>query len=127
MLPFGLVTEQVVEELKWLEPFGMGNEKPVFAERNLRVLQARILGKNANVLKLKLQNEYGKQFDTVFFGDISGFENELCRCYGAAELDKMYQGRENRVCFSMLYYPECNEFRGTITLQAVMQDYRFVV
>ena len=127
VLPFGLVTEQVVEELKWLEPFGMGNEKPVFAERNLRVLQARILGKNANVLKLKLQNEYGKQFDTVFFGDISGFENELCRCYGAAELDKMYQGRENRVCFSMLYYPECNEFRGTITLQAVMQDYRFVV
>lgn len=124
VLPFGLVTEQVIEELELLEPFGVGNEKPLFAERKLKVHRARILGKNANVLKLEVENEYGRRFDTMYFGDISEFEADIVQAFGKEQLERMYQGRENKVQVSMIYYPEKNEFRGTVTLQAVMKYYK---
>ena len=125
ILPFGLVTEQVISELKLLEPFGVGNEKPLFAERNCKLLHARILGKNANVLKLSAENEYGKQFDVMYFGDIPVFEQEIAENFGKDELDKLYRGRENCIRMNMIYYPETNEFRDKVTLQAVMQYYKF--
>ena len=124
ILPFGLVTEQVITELKLLEPFGVGNEKPLFAERNLKLLHARILGKNANVLKLMAENEYGKQFDVMYFGDIPAFEQEVEAKFGKTALDKLFQGRENDIRMNMIYYPETNEFRDKVTLQAVMQYYK---
>ena len=125
ILPFGLVTEQVIAELKLLEPFGTGNEKPMFAERNLKLNSARILGKNANVLKLSAENEYGKQFDVLYFGDIAEFEQEAAEAFGKAAVDKLFQGRENVIRMNMIYYPEANEFRDKVTLQAVMQCYKF--
>lgn len=124
ILPFGLVTEQVIAELKGLEPFGVGNEKPLFAERNLKLRHARILGKNANVLKLLAENEYGKQFDIMYFGDIEEFEQEVAKTFGQTALDKLFQGRENEIRMNMIYYPETNEFRDKVTLQAVMQYYK---
>ena len=124
ILPFDLVNEQVVAELKLLEPFGVGNEKPLFAERNLKLLYARILGKNANVLKLMAENEYGKQFDVMYFGDIPAFEQEVEAKFGKTALDKLFQGRENDIRMNMIYYPETNEFRDKVTLQAVMQYYK---
>ena len=125
ILPFGLVTGQVIAELKRLEPFGTGNEKPLFAERNLKLNGARILGKNANVLKLNAENEYGKQFDVMYFGDIKAFEQEVEETFGKTALDRLYQGRENSIRMNMIYYPETNEFRDKVTLQAVMQYYKF--
>jgi len=125
ILPFGLVTEQVIAELKLLEPFGVGNEKPLFAERNLKLNSARILGKNANVLKLMAENEYGKQFEVMYFGDIGEWEQEISEKFGRQVLDKLFQGRENEIRMNMIYYPELNEFRDKTTLQAVMQYYKF--
>jgi len=125
ILPFGLVTEQVISELKLLEPFGVGNEKPLFAEKNLKLNGARILGKNANVLKLNAENEFGKQFDVMYFGDIEAFEEEITVHFGKDALDKLFQGRENNIRMNMIYYPETNEFRDKVTLQAIMQYYKF--
>lgn len=125
ILPFGLVNETVISELKLLEPFGVGNEKPLFAERNLILHQARILGKNANVLKLNAENEFGKQFDVMYFGDIADFEQEVTASYGRETLNNLYRGRANRIRMNMVYYPEINEFRDTVNLQAVMQYYKF--
>ena len=125
ILPFGLVTEQVISELRHLEPFGVGNEKPLFAERNLKLNGARVLGKNANVLKLNVENEYGKQFEVIYFGDIEEFEREVTEKFGSETLGKLFQGRENKIRMNMIYYPETNEFRDKVTLQAVMQYYKF--
>ena len=124
VLPFGLVTEQVIEELALLEPFGNGNEKPLFAERKLKLHRARVLGKNANVLKLDAENEYKRQFEVMYFGDILEFEQDIENAFGKEALDKLYQGRENDIRINMIYYPEKNEFRDNVTLQAVMQYYK---
>ncbi|MBO5353541.1 MAG: single-stranded-DNA-specific exonuclease RecJ [Lachnospiraceae bacterium] len=124
VLPFGLVTEQVIEELALLEPFGIGNEKPLFAERKLKLHRARVLGKNANVLKLDAENEYGRQFEVMYFGDIQEFEQDMESAFGKDALNRLYQGRENDIRINMIYYPEKNEFRDKVTLQAVMQYYK---
>lgn len=126
VLPFGLVNETVISELKLLEPFGKGNAKPLFAERGVHVLRAAVLGKNANVLRLQLMNAYGRQFEAVYFGDIADWEAEVTAAFGEEQKNRMYQGRENHVCFSMIYYPERKEYRGEVSLQAVMQYCKMV-
>lgn len=123
VLPFGLVTEQLIAELRLLEPFGKGNAKPMFAERKVRVLRAALLGRNANVLKLQLENSFGRRFSAVYFGDIPAFEETMTAAFGAEQLQRMFQGRENNVTFSMIYYPEKNVYAGNTELQAVMLYY----
>ena len=124
VLPFGLVTEQVIDELALLEPFGVGNEKPLFAERDLKLHRARVLGKNANVLKLDAENPYGKQFEVLYFGDIDAFEQDMEEAFGKDAVNRLYQGRENAIRINMIYYPDKNVFRDRVTLQAVMQYYK---
>ena len=61
---------------------------------------------------------------TMYYGDILEFEEDIVQVFGKEQLERMYQGRENKVQVSMIYYPEKNEFRGTVTLQAVMKYYK---
>ena len=76
-LPFSAVTEKFVGDIKVLEPFGKANAKPLFAERKVHVLGARILGKNRNVLKLRVEDTNGTGIDAMYFGDIEGFLNYI--------------------------------------------------
>ena len=107
-LPFSCVSEQVVKELSLLEPFGKANTKPVFAARNVRVLESRVLGKNQNVLRMKLMDESGTTLEGVYFNN--------CMQEVIADLQK-------KPTFHILYYPEINEFRGKRTLQLRVQGY----
>ena len=107
-LPFPYITEALIGELSLLEPFGKGNPKPLFAERNIRVLGPRILGKNRNVLKCRLEDPSGNQMDAVYFGDV-----EAC-------LRKM----EEKPVMSFTYYPSINEYMGRKTLQVTIVNYQ---
>ncbi len=68
-MPVDYVSENLINELQILEPFGKGNEKPIFAAKNLEILGARIIGQNRNVCKMRVQSEYGKVMDAIYFGD----------------------------------------------------------
>ena len=107
-LPFPYITEALLGELSLLEPFGKGNPKPLFAERNIRVLGPRILGKNRNVLKCRLEDPSGNQMDAVYFGDV-----ETC-------LRKM----EEKPVMSFTYYLSINEYMGRKTLQVTIVNYQ---
>ena len=107
-LPFPYITEQLVNELELLEPFGKGNPKPLFAERNLRAVSPRIFGKNRNVLKCRLQDQQGNQMEAVYFGDV-----EDCR-----------QAMERKQVMSFTYYPTINEYMGRRTLQLTIVNYQ---
>lgn len=124
LLPLGYLSEELVEELEDLEPFGKGNKKPIFAERNLKVRRASILGKNANVLKLQVVNAYGRVMDAMYFGDIDFFISDLTEHYGQNEVDKMFQNRDNTVTLSFIYYPSINEYGGYRNLQIIIQSYQ---
>lgn len=123
-MPISYITEHLVEELHVLEPFGKGNTKPVFAEKDLNLLGARILGKNKNVIKMQVQNGMGTVMDAMYFGDVDVFRSYLNGKFGYAETEKLFWGRENAVSLSVTYYPGINEYRGNRTLQIVIQNYR---
>ncbi len=106
-MPLSYVTKGLVEELKVLEPFGKGNQKPVFADKNIRVRDRRIVGKNANVLKLTLMDAAGACYPAVYFGDVQGFWDFL---------DKKQE------C-SIVYYPEINSYMGREEIQFVISNY----
>lgn len=123
-MPISYITERLVEELGLLEPFGKGNTKPLFAEKSLNILSARILGKNRNVIKLQVLGAAGTVMEAMYFGDVERFQEYLREKFGHTETEKLFQGRENTVTLSLAYYPGINEFRGNRTLQIVIQSYQ---
>ena len=106
-MPISYLTETLTEELKVLEPFGKGNTKPLFAQKNLRVSKLRIFGKNRNVAKMALTDADGVWKDAVFFGEVDEF----------AEFVSVHD------TISVTYYPEINEYQGRRTLQIVIRNY----
>ncbi|SHO50673.1 single-stranded-DNA-specific exonuclease RecJ [Anaerocolumna xylanovorans] len=124
VLPLGYVSEALVEELNLLEPFGKGNEKPLFADRSLKILKMAVLGKNRNVLKFLVRNQYGKEMDAMYFGDVNTFLSSLEETYGRGEVDKAFQNRTNSMQLSLAYYPSVNEYNGSRNLQIVIQHYK---
>lgn len=107
-MPLEYVTEGLVEELKRLEPFGQGNEKPLFAQKGLMIRSLRVLGKNRNVVKLGLVTDTGLSMDGLLFGDGDAIQRELA---GKDRID-------------IVYYPDINEYNGNRTLQAVIRNYK---
>lgn len=126
LLPLGYLSEELIQELELLEPFGKGNIKPIFAEKNLRVRRAFVIGKNSNVLKLNVVNDYGRVMEALYFGDVEAFLEMLSQNYGQEEVDKMFQNRDNRVKLSVTYYPGINEYGGNRTVQIVIQNYQII-
>lgn len=108
ILPIQYAGEQLLNELEILEPFGKGNEKPLFAEGSLLVRSARIIGKNRNVLRLTVENQAGIRMEALSFGDVEG--------------DLAYIESKERI--SVLYYPEWNEYQGRKSVQMMIESYR---
>ena len=108
-MPFEYVNEKIVQELKDLEPFGQGNEKPLFAQKSLVIRNVRVLGKNRNVVKMNLVTETGQPVDGLLFADG----------------DRFLEEQAGRNMIDMIYYPDVNEYNGTRTLQAVIRNYKF--
>ncbi|MCI9604847.1 MAG: single-stranded-DNA-specific exonuclease RecJ [Ruminococcus sp.] len=107
-LPIAYLSQKLVEELERLEPFGKGNTKPLFAEKNLRVISPRILGKNQNVLKFQVEDARGLRMNAVYFGDV-----RACMEY-----------MEQKKRMSFTYYPTVNEYMGRRSLQITVVNYR---
>ena len=107
-LPFPYINEELIHELKILEPFGKGNGKPLFAESKLRVIQPRIFGKNRNVLKCRLEDQQGNQMEAVYFG----------------EVEDCLQQMEKKQIMSFTYYPSINEYMGRRTIQLTIVNYQ---
>lgn len=124
VMPLGYVKEEIISELELLEPFGKGNTKPIFAERNLKIRKASVIGKNSNVLKMIVENQYGKIMDALFFGDVNEFQAYISEKYGYTELENMFAGKNHNISLSVTYYPSVNEYGGNRTLQIIIQNYQ---
>ncbi|CAI3628813.1 single-stranded-DNA-specific exonuclease RecJ [Clostridium neonatale] len=124
VLPLDQINFRVIEDLEKLEPFGKGNEKALFGIKDVNVIKAQILGKNRNVLKLKLKSNSDKIFDGIYFGNIEEFEQTVCNKYNSEELSKLYDGIFNDVKLDFVFYPNINEYNGNVSIQIVIQNYR---
>lgn len=107
-MPLEYISEALVEELKILEPFGQGNEKPQFAQKNLSIRSVRVLGKNRNAVKLALVTEKGFPMEGMLFTEGDRFVEEL----------------GNKKTIDVVYYPDINEYNGRRSLQIVIREYK---
>lgn len=123
-MPIDYVSEDLIDQLNLLEPFGKANQKPLFAEKNLKFLSAKILGRNRKILKYIVENERGCQMEALFFGDIEEIRDAMIDKFGMKQVEYLYQGRKNNITMSLTYYPSINEFRGVKTLQIIIQNYQ---
>lgn len=122
-MPIGYITEKLIGELSVLEPFGKGNEKPLFAEKNLSILNMKILGRNRNVLKMQVRSQSGTVMDALYFGDLEQILDYIREKFGETEYEKCFQGRQNAVVLSVIYYPSLNEYQGRTSIQIIVSHY----
>ena len=123
-MPLSYLTKQLVEQLALLEPFGVGNTKPVFAQKDVHILSGRILGKNRNVGKYQITDGSGNYYDMVYFGDLEAFHGFLTEKAGAYMVNRLYCGERVDIPVCIAYYPDINRYGGKESLQIVMQHYR---
>lgn len=123
-LPFECVNEKFIGELAVLEPFGKGNARPVFAERQVQVESARILGKNKNVLKLQVKDFHGTRMDAMYFGDVNTFVEYVREKFGDIACECLLRGHGHGIVMAFTYYPDINEYQGVRTPQIVIQNYK---
>ncbi len=108
-LPFAYLSEDFVKELSLLEPFGQGNQKPNFAQKQVEIINLRVFGQNRNVVKLRCKDSFGTGIDALIFTDGDEFIKEL----------------GDKRLFDIIYYPKINDFNNKITLQIVIRDWKF--
>lgn len=123
-VPAGYPDVSFVRELDLLEPFGKGNIKPQFADKNIGIEHMYIVGKNRNVLKLQLRTESGRRISAVYFGDVEKFLACYREKFGEPEVERALCGRENDIRMSIVYYPEIDAYQGRENVRLVIKNYQ---
>ena len=124
VMPLKYADMELVREFEKLEPFGNGNSKPIFAQRDVVLLSGRIMGKNRNCGKYKVTDESGKVYEMIYFGDMDKWHEALSEKYGQAAVDELYDwNTDGNMKVNVAYYPDINSYQGRDSLQFVMNDY----
>lgn len=121
-MPLSYITDRLIRQLSVLEPCGNGNEKPVFADKNLAARRAYLIGREKNMLKLSLTFP-GGVMDALYFGDAEEFLGYYREKYGTGEVDALLAGMPQNLRFAFTYYPQINSFQGVESLQIVIDHY----
>lgn len=124
VLPMSYFTVDTIRQLSVLEPCGKSNTRPVFADRNIKVTRAGIVGVNRNVLKLHLLDSKGNPVAGVYFGEVEKFLTFLSEKFGSEEVDAAMHGKENSIQFAAVYEPAVDTYSGRESVQAIIRRFR---
>lgn len=69
-MPMGYADEALAGELALLEPFGTGNPKPLFAQKDLIFQAGFKMGANKTCARFRVKTPEGNTQTLVFFGDL---------------------------------------------------------
>lgn len=107
-MPMSYVTIPLIRQLGQLEPFGKGNTKPIFAQKDIRFSNCKVFGKNRNVVKMKAQDSFGFGAECIWFGDGDEFLERL----------------KEKDVWDVIYYPSVNSFQGRESIEMIIQNIR---
>ncbi len=124
VMPFRYITGTLLDELALMEPFGTGNPKPVFAQKNVQIVHVGYLGKNSQYLSFTMKDLEQTEIRCVYFGNAGEFVDEMVSVYGEDAVDEAFSGYGN-ILLDILYFPERNSFNNRETLQIAMTGYHF--
>ena len=133
-MPVSYITRSLVDELDRLEPFGNGNPRPLFAQKDLRFLSARVLGKNGNAVRFTVQDDAGGRWEMMAFGDPAPMNAYMEEKFGSGAVRRLYgtgfssvaeeTGELQPIRLSVTYYPSVNTWKGDSRLQLILRQYR---
>ena len=124
-LKFDIINTEFIKKLSLLEPFGNGNNKPSFGNRNLNVKSIKIIGKDKNSARITLQaDDSGVNMTALLFSKAGDLLQSIREVYGNDELSKVLEGRLNSVRMDIVFYPSINEYNGRVSIQVIIDRYR---
>ena len=121
-LPVGYITEDFIEELTLLEPFGTGNEKPLFAQKDLQIEHMAVRGAQGRCLSFLLKDGQGCRIAAVYFGDANEVVSQMEDFYGKDRVSRMKKGIITGAAMDCTYYPQVNEWQGQKNIQIVLKN-----
>ena len=126
LLPLSQVSEQLLGELHLLEPFGLGNSRPLFLARDLKIRSFRILGKNRNVVKLFVTDSSGYGMTAMYFDGPDLFLDKLEQGIGEDQAKALQQGLRHNVFLSRAAFQvDMNEYMGRREAQMILKHFEF--
>lgn len=121
-MPFGYVSKELLDDLECLEPYGNGNARPVFAQREVAFLSEHRFGPEGKYASYRVLDQNTNRVELKFFGDVEAFHRYVEEKYGASALAEFYEGKP--FLLSVIYQPELNTFRGVTSVQFRMTQYK---
>lgn len=123
-LSLDLVSQELVQELALLEPYGNGNSRPLFAARNVCIHTLRKIGKNQDMLRMTVSMQgSGVRHTALLFQNMESFIECMEVRYGAGAFEEAMAGRR-KLELDLIYYPDLNEYQGTVSVQFIVQHFR---
>ena len=123
-MPLAYATEELINQLSLLEPFGKGNEKPVFATKNVKVKSLKVMGTNQNMCKLSVVDDSGQIRDALVFASVyPAFMEFINNKFGEEQVRKAKMSIQNDIVLSIIYYPDINEYNGRRSVQIIVNNY----
>ena len=123
-MPLSYITEELIDSLDMLAPFGTGNTKPLFALRNVPILKAAYIGKEGQYLRLTVGTENGGTMTAMFFRNVPEFESAIIDKFGPDSWNQVCAGQTTSVNMNIIYEPTINEFRGNRSIQIMIENFK---
>ncbi len=123
-MPMRYVTSSLIEQLSCLEPFGLGNEKPIFAEKDVELLSCRLMGSMQDMARFSVRTKDGFKAEMIVFRNANDMLFAIEKKYGSNALKELMESRAKGILMDVIYYPSINEYQGRKTIQFVVGDYK---
>ena len=123
-MPLSYISEDLIESMDLLEPFGTGNPKPLYALKDIVVTKAAYMGKEGQFLRLSVLTEQGQPMTALLFRNVQDFETMIEEKYSNQALEALFSGNSSGVKIDIVYQPGINEYRGNKSIQIVIEKFK---
>ena len=123
-MPLDYVTMELIDQLELLEPWGPGNEKPVFAQKDIEFLTCKMMGKNNDMARFRAKTPSGRSVELLLFRNTDSFFEKMDSKYGEGTAERLKEGSVQNVLMDIIYYPSVNEYQGSRSIQFIINDFR---
>lgn len=122
-MPMEYADLTLARQLEALEPFGVGNPKPLFVQRDVTFLSGSRMGKEGKYGRFQVRVPSGTRFTVIFFGDVDAFRNFLDVKYGMGSADRLFAG-QGAYSVTVAYQIGIHTYQGKEDLQVLMKSYQ---